>query len=81
MNILKTAFAFFFALCFMMMGANSYAQKTESINAEASKNELKRNAVYLPPALEEYADTTLLHQRFNVENKGNYLYTPFTEDN
>ena len=81
MNILKTAFAFFFALCFMMMGANSYAQKTESINAEASKNELKRNAVYLPPALEEYADTTFLHQRFIVENKGNYLYTPFTEDN
>ena len=80
MNILKTAFAFFFALCFMM-GANSYAQKTESINAEASKNELKRNAVYLPPALEEYADTTLLHQRFIVENKGNYLYIPFTEDN
>ena len=78
MNILKTAFACFFALCFMM-GANSYAQKTESINAEASKRELKRNAVYLPPALEEYADTILLHQRFNVENKGNYLYTPLYE--
>lgn len=80
MNILKTTFAFFFALCFMM-GANCYAQKTESIDAEASKRELKRNAIYIPPALEEYADTTLLHQRFNVENKGNYLYTPFTEDN
>ena len=80
MNILKTTFAFFFALCFMM-GANCYAQKTESIDAEASKREFKRNAVYIPPTLEEYADTTLLHQRFNVENKGNYLYTPFTEDN
>ena len=65
----------------MMMGANSYAQTTDRINAEASKNELKRNAVYLPPALEEYADTTLLHQRFIVENKGYYLYTPFTENN
>lgn len=80
MNTLKTTFAFFFALCFMM-GANCYAQKTESINAEACKRELKRNAIYIPPALEQYADTTLLHQRFNVENKGNYLYTPFTEDN
>lgn len=80
MNTVKTTFAFFFALCFMR-GENSYAQKTESINAEASKRGLKRNAIYIPPALEEYADTTLLHQRFNVENKGNYLYTPFTEDN
>ena len=51
-----------------MRGANSYAQKTESINAEASQRELKRNA-----------DTTLLHQRFNVENKGNYLYPPLYE--
>ena len=41
MNILKTAFAFFFALCFMM-GANSYAQTTVRINAEASKRELKK---------------------------------------
>ena len=49
MNILKTVFAFFFALCFMM-GANSYAQKTECINAEASKRELNRNAVYISPA-------------------------------
>ena len=80
MNILKTAFAFFFALCFMM-GANSYAQTTNRINAEASKRELKRNAIYIPPALEEYADMILLHQRFIVENKGNYLYTPFTKDN
>ncbi len=80
MNILKTTFAFFFALCFMM-GVNCYAQKTESITAEANKGVLKRNAVYTPPDLEQYADTTLLHQRFTVENKGNYLYTPFTEDN
>ena len=80
MNTLKTIFTFFFTLCFMMV-ANGYAQKTDSINTEAGKSVLHRNAVYLPPALEEYADTTLLHQRFIVENKGNYLYTPFTEDN
>lgn len=80
MNTLKTIFTFFFTLCFMMV-ANGYAQKTDSINTEAGKSVLHRNAIYIPPALEQYADTTLLHQRFNVENKGNYLYTPFTEDN
>ena len=80
MNTLKTIFTCFFTLCFMMV-ANSYAQKTDSINTEAGKSVLHRNAIYIPPALEQYADTALLHQRFNVENKGNYLYTPFTEDN
>ena len=53
-----------------MMVANGYAQKTDSINTEAGKSVLHRNAIYIPPALEQYADTTLLHQKFNVENKG-----------
>ena len=70
MNTLKTIFTFFFTLCFMMV-ANGYAQKTDSINTEAGKSVLHRNAIYIPPALEQYADTTLLHQRFNVEKKGN----------
>lgn len=80
MNTLKTTFAFFLCALFYD-GSKLLCSKTESIDAEANKRELKRNAIYVPPALEEYADTTLLHQRFNVENKGNYLYTPFTEDN
>ena len=65
MNTLKTIFTFFFTLCFMMV-ANGYAQKTDSINTEAGKSVLHRNAIYIPPALEQYADTTLLHQRFNT---------------
>ena len=52
MNTLKTIIHVLLHSLFMMV-ANGYAQKTDSINTEAGKSVLHRNAIYIPPALEQ----------------------------